>query len=139
MRFSFLFGLALLSWPLLASDPAPLNISEVSRRAELIVRGTVREKSIQRDSAGRIYTEIKLAVAEAWKGDPKSPTLKIVSAGGTLGELRDISVNEPSYAINEEVVAFLALNDRGEAVTLNKIRTDEKIAELKTAVKDATQ
>jgi hypothetical protein len=139
MRFWFLIGFSLLVCPLRAFDSAPVKISDLSRKADLVVRGRVQEKSVQRDSDGRIYTEIKIAISEAWKGSPKSALLKIVSAGGTLGEVRDISAGEASYEVNEDIIAFLVRNNHGEAVTLKKFRADEKVAELKNAVREATR
>jgi hypothetical protein len=119
MRLLFALAFAAFLFPLAAFEGPPAEISELARRAQLIVRAKVQEKSIQRDAAGRIYTEFKLAISECWKGDPKSADLKVVRGGGTLGEERDFAVDEVSYDIGEEVIAFLVWNERGEAITLN--------------------
>jgi hypothetical protein len=119
MRFWFLLALTVFLRPLTAFEGAPIPIPELAKHADLIVRGKVAEKSIKRDPAGRIYTETKLNISEALKGDPKSAFLTIVSAGGTLGEQRDFSPDDVSYSINEEVIAFLVWNPPGHGVTLN--------------------
>jgi hypothetical protein len=118
MRLLFALALAAFLFPLAAFEGPPVEIPELARRAQLIVRAKVLEKSIQRDGAGRIYTEFKLAVSEVWKGDPKSTLLKVVRGGGTFGEERDFALDEVSYNIGEDVVAFLVWNDRGQAITL---------------------
>ena len=94
------------------------TIEDLARGAQLIVRGKVEAKSIQRDAAGRIFTETKIAVKEVWKGDPKEPLLTIVSGDGILGERKETSMGEVFYAVGEDVLAFVIWNDRHEAVTL---------------------
>lgn len=96
----------------------PMSIEQMAERAQLIVRGTVRSKSCQRDPAGRIYTKVVLDVREIWKGTHAKGELTIVHGGGILGEERVAVSNQVQYDIGEEVVAFLVLNHRGEAVTL---------------------
>lgn len=119
MNFRLLIFLAaLVAMDAMGSLMVPLAIEEMSTRAQLIVRGTVLSKSCQRDAAGRIYTKVALDVSEIWKGSHTGKLLTIVHGGGILGEERVVVSNQVDYQIGEEVVAFLVLNERGEAVTL---------------------
>lgn len=115
-KFAWLWLLALC---LHASDLTPLTIEELTEQSTLIVNGTVLSKTTQRDDAGRIYTAIELKVADVWRGthDLARPLI-IVQGGGTLGEERATVSHQVQYDIGEEVVAFLVLNTRGQAVTL---------------------
>jgi hypothetical protein len=61
MRFWPALALGILLCPLAAFEGAVIKISELTRRADLVVRGKVKEKSIRRDGSGQIVTEIKLA------------------------------------------------------------------------------
>lgn len=133
MRFRLALALAAFLCPLAAFEGVPIKISELTRRAQLIVRGKVQEKTIQRDSAGRIYTEIRLSVTESWKGDPKTSLLKLIQPGGTLGEQRDFALDDASYEINEEVVAFLVRNEKGDAVTVNSAQGKFRITKTEAA------
>lgn len=101
-----------------AIDAVPLSISDLTKRAELIVRGKVESKSIQRDSQGRVFTEVKLLVSEVWKGDPKAPLLTVVHSGGILGEEKVVVVGQVEYEVGEEVVGFYVWNERGQAMTV---------------------
>jgi hypothetical protein len=115
-RFAWLWLIALC---LHAGDLTPLTIEELTEQSALIVHGTVLSKTTQRDDAGRIYTATELKVTEVWKGahDVTRP-LTIVQGGGTLGEERATVTHQVQYEIGEEVVAFLVLNSREQAVTL---------------------
>src|SRR5437867_8643817 len=96
----------------------PLSIEQLAQESALVVQGTVRSKSCQRDPAGRIFTKVELQVAETWKGSLTTNRISIVHGGGVLGGERSIVSGQVDYGIGEEVVAFLVLNQRGEAVTL---------------------
>jgi hypothetical protein len=112
-------GLLCLTTPLLrALVVVPLSINDLTAKAALIVQGTVVSQSCQRDAEGRIYTKVELRIADVWKGTPSSNPLAIVHGGGILGEERVVVSGQVSYHIGEEVVAFLVINPRGEAVTL---------------------
>ncbi|MHB8523134.1 MAG: hypothetical protein ACYDH9_20610 [Limisphaerales bacterium] len=113
--------LALLSGlvlPLRATLFVPMSVEQLTEQSQLIVRGTVVSKSCQRDDAGRIFTRIELKVAEAWKGKVGGDRLTVVQGGGVLGDRKVVVVGQVDYRVGEEVVAFLVLNQRGEAVTL---------------------
>jgi hypothetical protein len=105
------------------------SVEDLARAAQLIVRGKVESKSIQRDAAGRIFTETKIAVGEVWKGNPKEPLLTVVSGSGILGQTKVTSVGQVSYEPGEEVIAFLIWNDRHEAVTVEMARGKFQVTE----------
>jgi hypothetical protein len=116
-RFALLIAI-LSTLSLAAVIVTPLSIQELTVRAELIVHGQVRSKNCQRDPTGRIYTRIELEVRETWKGTPASNPLILVHGGGTLGEERVEIPGQVEYSVGEDVVVFLVLNPRGDAVTV---------------------
>jgi len=100
----------------------PLTVDELTRKADLIVQGTVLDKTSLRDDAGRIYTKVNIRVAEVWKGvlptNASPNALTIVQGGGTVGDVRDEVSGNVQYELGEEFVAFLVFNARGEPVTI---------------------
>jgi hypothetical protein len=100
----------------------PLDIGELTRKADLIVRGAVLDKTSLRDEAGRIYTRVNVRVSEVWKGalptNAAPNSLAIVQSGGTVGDVREEVSGEVEYNVGEEFVAFLVFNQRGEPVTI---------------------
>lgn len=100
----------------------PLGVEELTRKADLIVQGTVADKISLRDGAGRIYTKINIRVGEVWKGslltNAVANVLTIVQGGGTVGDEHAEVSGEAAYESGEEFVAFLVLNPRGEPVTI---------------------
>ena len=115
---SLIFLASLLPLPTLALDQRPIAIAELTQKAGLVIRGQVLSKTCQKDSDGRIYTTVELAVLEVWKGNPQAQIQKVVHGGGIVGEERSVVPGQVDYKLEEEVVAFLVFNPRGEAVTL---------------------
>jgi len=116
--FLLVLALSLVSAELKAVLMKSLPIEELSQRADLIVLGTVQNKSSHRDAEGRIYTKINLQVSESWKGTVSDNPLTIYQGGGTVGNERVEVSGEAEYEIGEEVVAFLVLNPRRQPITL---------------------
>jgi hypothetical protein len=100
----------------------PLAVDELARKADLIVQGTVLDKTCLRDDAGRIYTKVNIRVAEVWKGalptNASPQVLTVVQGGGTAGDVREEVSGDVQYDAGEEFVAFLVFNSRGEPVTI---------------------
>jgi hypothetical protein len=117
LRFLFAVSLLVLQ-PLLAEQMVPLPIDWLAGKAQLIVQGTVLSSAVQRDSAGRIYTAVQIEVEDVWKGSLTTNRFMIVHAGGVLGDQAAVVSGEAAYAVGEEIVAFLVLNQRGEGVSL---------------------
>ena len=101
-----------------AGNLIPLTIEHLVQHSELIVYGTVLNTSCQQDRAGRIYTRVELNVAEVWKGAARKQTVPIVYGGGTFGGKRVTVSDQVDFQPGEEVVAFLVINEGGEAVSL---------------------
>lgn len=118
MRSGLWILICALALPLFASEPAKPSIPELTRAADLIIRGKVESKTVQRDETGRIFTSVRVLVQEVWKGDPKQQIITVVHSGGTLGERRLETIGQVSYAIDEEFVGFYQWNERGQAVTV---------------------
>jgi hypothetical protein len=120
--FLFLTGLFFALNCTQAALMRPLGIDELTRKADLIIRGTVLDKTSLRDEAGRIYTRVNVRVSEVWKGalpaNAAPNSLAIVQSGGTLGDVREEVSGEVQYSVGEEFVVFLVLNQRGEPVTI---------------------
>jgi len=117
---SFTIGLLVLlsCLPLRADQMIPLPIAKLSARADLILHGTVTSSTVRRDPAGRIYTTVDLKVEEVWKGNLTASHFTVVRGGGVLGEEASIVSGEAEYAVGEELVCFLVLNQRGEGVSI---------------------
>src|SRR5262245_18124243 len=120
MKRAFLLLLlpCLLAPSLRAIQLAPLSLEQLAKESAPIVQGTVLSKSCQRDPAGRIFTKVELGIVEVWKGSLATNRFTVVQGGGILGDRKATVSGQVEYALGEEVVAFLVLNDRGEGVTL---------------------
>jgi hypothetical protein len=101
-----------------ADQMIPLPIDKLSARAGLVLHGTVTSTTVRRDLAGRIYTAVDLRVEEVWKGSLTTNHFIVVHGGGVLGEEASVVSGEAEYAVGEELVCFLVLNQRGEGVSI---------------------
>lgn len=104
--------------PLSASPVALLSIDQLAAKSDCVIHGAVIGKSVQKDAEGRIYTQVRLHVQDVWKGKVQSNPFVIVHSGGILGSRRDSVSGGVHYKLGEEIVVFLAINSRGEGVTL---------------------
>ena len=95
-----------------------LSIKRLTAEAALVVHGTVASKTIQRDSAGLIITEVAVKVLEVWKGEFKEPTLPVVHTGGILGDQGARVSGQAKYAPGEEVILFLVPSKEGKFATV---------------------
>ncbi len=96
----------------------PMSIEDLSRRAEIVVHGTVIDSTCLTDTNGRIYTQVRVQVGEVWKGAANANPLVIVHGGGTVGSHHTVVSGQVEYHPGEEIVAFLVTNSRGQAVTV---------------------
>ena len=114
--------LLMVSWLLVmrlsATQSTPLQLEDLTAKAQLILRGNVLSKSCQQDAAGRIYTKLQLQVAEVWKGTLATNRFTVVQGGGILGDRKVVVSGQEEYQVGEEVVVFLVLNLRGEGVSI---------------------
>ena len=93
----------------------PASLDELSNRAQAVIHGTVREKVVERDETGRVYTKVQIAVTDTWKG-AATQVFTIVQFGGTLGERTYEVDGQAKLEIGEEVVLFLVMNQRKQGV-----------------------
>ena len=104
--------------PAFASPIIPLPIERLAGEADLVLQGRVNGITVQRDEAGRIYTQVALDVAETWKGEADADIFTIVHSGGVLGNELSATDGEVSFSVGDEVVVFVVVNSRGEGVTV---------------------
>ncbi len=127
---SILVGVLVGVFDSVANQAIPLSIEKLTRKADLVLEGTVRSTSCQRDFEGRIYTRVLLDVVEVWKGQVP-PDFVVVQPGGVLGEEVVTVSGQDDFAIGQEVALFLVLNPRREGVVIGvsqgkfKIVTDK--------------
>ena len=118
MRFHLCLVLCCLAFSAQATQMIPLPVEDLTRRADLVLKGHVLTTACLKDREGRIYTRIEFKVDEVWKGSMNTNQFVIVQGGGTLGNERLQVVGEASYEPGEELVSFLRLNPMGEGVSI---------------------
>jgi hypothetical protein len=96
-----------------------MPIAALADQAQTVARGKVAAVTCQRDASGRIFTRVELVVQEVWKGSVTGARLTVVRGGGVLGRERVAVMGQAEYCLDEEVVVFVVLNERGEGVTLS--------------------
>lgn len=85
----------------------PADLSELSRDASAIVRGTVSAVRTEwAEGRRRVETLVTLDVAQVLKGDP-GRTLVFKVPGGVMGRYRSVMIGAPSFREGEEVILFL--------------------------------
>lgn len=91
----------------LASIALPTDVETLSRRADLIVRGTTVDSRAVRSADGRqIQTITTVRVAFSLKGLPPLD-VEIVTPGGTLDGVTQAVSGAPLFARGEQVMLFL--------------------------------
>ncbi|MDH7504375.1 MAG: hypothetical protein QHJ82_16905 [Verrucomicrobiota bacterium] len=119
VRISVAASVFLCAVPLaLATLMVPLSIPQLATESDLIVHGKVISITTTLDADRRIVTRVLTEITETWKGQHPCSRLQVVLAGGTLGAKQVVVDGQPEYRPGEEVVLFLKLNQRKEAVTV---------------------
>ena len=92
-------------------ERGPVDVAQITRRADLIVRGFVTKKEPR--WIGRvIYTHYDVTVQETLKGDARASVLVAV-VGGAMGNVALSVPGAPDLAIGEPLVLFgVPLGDR---------------------------
>lgn len=98
--------------PALATTVLRMEVADLSREADVVVRGKVAEVH-SRWSDKRIITQITIDVTEAYKGAP-GKTVTIVQPGGVVGDIGQTVHGMPQFKKDSDVVVFL--EKRGEKV-----------------------
>jgi hypothetical protein len=83
--FWTLAGVLAAASPANAFQTIPMSVQQLASASDIIVHGKVVSKSCLKDTTGRIFTKIELAVSEIWKGTVTSNRFTIVHGGGVLG------------------------------------------------------
>ncbi|HEX9243799.1 MAG TPA: hypothetical protein VF875_15250 [Anaeromyxobacter sp.] len=98
---------------LLAAVPAAAalfvatSVEEAARSSDAVVRGTVVSARGRVTASGRrVMTDVEIAVASAWKGEPAA-TVRVVVPGGSTPGLGMSVDGAPTFEEGEEVVVFL--------------------------------
>jgi hypothetical protein len=104
--------------PLHATIMTPLSIEQLTHKAELVLHGTVESKTCLKDSQGNIITKLGFKATEVWKGNLTTNYFTIIHGGGTVDGLTTVVDGQAEYAIGEEIVVYLRLNERGEGVSI---------------------
>ena len=109
------------------SERGPVDVAQLTRRADLIVRGVVTRKEAR--WVGRvIYTQYDLAVQETLKGEARTSVLVAV-VGGAMGNVALSVPGAPDLAIGEPLVFFgVPFSDR---VTFTPVATFDGIVEIR--------
>jgi hypothetical protein len=117
-RFCLPLMLVAFASELSATQTKPLTIEDLTKKSDCVVHGAVLSTTVRRDSAGRIYTTVELAVVEHWRGNGSANRFTLLHAGGVLGEKGVTVIGQEQFSVGEEVVVFTARNKRGEAITV---------------------
>jgi len=84
-----------------------MNLQDLVNKSTEIVKGKVLEvKSAWDEEGSKIFTYVKIAIDEYWKGEgPREMVLRV--PGGTVGDITLWVEDAPSFEVGEEVVLFL--------------------------------
>ena len=120
MKQLILIFLLLVKVSILASASilVPLSIEEMVKRSDWIVHGTVIGQKCCTDAEGHIFTQVELGIYDVWKGKVIANPIVIIHSGGVRNGRMSLPDKQVQYKQGEEVVAFLVLNSKEEAVTL---------------------
>ena len=108
-------------------ERGPVDVAQITQRANLIVRGFVASKEAR--WIGRvIYTHYDVVVQETLKGEPRTSVLVAV-AGGAMGNVALSVPGSPDLAIGEQLVFFgVPRDDRG---TFTPVATFDGIVQIR--------
>jgi hypothetical protein len=123
--------------PAAAATFAAPSVEEMARSSDAVVRGRVLDVASRPDGAGRIVTEVDVAVATIWKGAAEA-TVRFVVPGGRAGGLALRVDGAPTFEPGEEVVLFLSRSSgawRVNGHALGKFRVEG--AEARSALAGA--
>jgi hypothetical protein len=121
MRRSLALALLVAAAPAAAATFVATSVEQTARASDAVVRGTVISKASRMSPDGRgIVTDVEIAVASAWKGEPEA-TVRVTVRGGEVGNLGMRVDAAPSFQDGEEVVVFLARRGQGWRVGGNAL------------------
>jgi len=84
-----------------------VDVDQLTRQSDLVVRGVVKSKESRWSGDGRrILTDVQIDVSEPFKGFP-SRTITVQQPGGVVGDIGQRVDGMASFEPGEEVVLFL--------------------------------
>ena len=98
----------------LAETLQKLSLEELTREADVIVRGRIQKVTSQESpDRSNVTTLVEVSVVEQWKG-PKASSLFLNQPGGSAGGITQAVPGLPHFSLGEEVILFLKRieNDR---------------------------
>ncbi len=105
---ALVLSLALMALPAAAAQFRSATVEEATRTSDAVVRGRVEQRTSRYlEDGSRIVTDVEIAVASAWKGDPGARVVVTVP-GGVVGDVGMWVDAAPVLEQGEEVVLFLA-------------------------------
>jgi hypothetical protein len=105
-------GLALAATGLHAASFEPLDIDQLSNRAEQIFVGTVEASTSGRAFAGQVVTDFTFVDVEPIKGADGGSRLDVRMLGGTVGDATLSIAGAPTFHVGERYVIFMQGNGR---------------------------
>jgi hypothetical protein len=109
-------------------ERGPIDLAQLTQRAELIVRGVVAGKGAR--WIGRvIYTQYDVVVQETLKGEARTRVLVAV-VGGAMGNVALSVPGAPHLAIGEQLVLFGETLD-SRAATFRPVATFDGIVQIR--------
>ena len=110
--FSLVFYL-FFSDAALAETLQKLSLEELTREADVIIRGRIQKVGSQPTAdRSNITTVVEVAVVDQWKGQ-KTSTLSLRQPGGSAGGIAQAVPGLPQFFVGEDVILFLKEIDRG--------------------------
>jgi hypothetical protein len=90
-----------------ATSLIPLDLAELTARADQIVVGTVESQQTQFVSHGeRIITEVRIRINHTLRGAASGSVLVVRHLGGVVGNIGQLVFGEASFQTGEEVLLF---------------------------------
>lgn len=97
-----------------AAQTTPPGTEELSRRAEVVVVGTVNRVAAEWNASHtRILTRVTLAVDQVVKGSQTGGTMTLVVPGGEVGAVGEWYSHSPQFKENEDVLVFAEKDAHG--------------------------
>lgn len=101
-------GLLFAAAPARATISEALSLRTLVERSALIVFATAMDGQASRDPQGRIVTDVRVWVADVWKGDAQPRAVLVVRRlGGILGDVGMRVSGEPALREGRRYVLFL--------------------------------
>jgi hypothetical protein len=139
----------------ISSQVINTELNTLVENADIILTGKVSEKnSYWNNHKTRIYTDVVIRTDENLKGNYTGETIRIVTAGGEVGEIGEIYSHSPRFRDKEEVLLFIKKDNKNNSYKIlegengkislieNKITgekvtsSNKKITALKKEIKD---